>query len=116
MSSSDEDSYKLAQEEAVDAKAKASQLIGQAPGPLQGSLRDWETDPICPSGHGVPPDILAIASNRTRIFVSNTPEEKQIAGALARYYTATTNAQKKWALLRPYQKQGLTPPEPLAFM
>ncbi len=48
------------------------------------------------------------------MFVPNTLEEKQIAEALAHYYTAATNAQRKWALLLANQKQGLTP-DPLAF-
>jgi hypothetical protein len=49
------------------------------------------------------------------MFVPSTPDEKQIAGALAEYYTAASAAQRKWALLPQNQKQGLSPPDPLTF-
>ncbi len=91
----------------VAARTKASQLISQATTSLQNALWGWETNAYCPSGnYGVPPDVLAVAIAAQRIFVSTTTEEKEIAEALAHYYTEGTDAQKKWALLLPQSATG----------
>ncbi len=114
--STDIDLYNHARGEMVAARTKASQLISQAATSLQNGLRGWETNPYCPSGnYGLPPDVLAVAIAAQRFFVSTTTEEKEIAKALALYYTIGTDAQKKWALLLSNQQQGLTPPDPLTF-
>lgn len=115
-SSNDIELYKQSHQMTVAAGAKASHLIDAAPQALQQTLQGWKSDPVCPSGnYGVPLDVIAIAASKGRFFVPSTPEEKQTAEALAHYYTAAIDTQKKWALFPPHQKRGLTPPDPLTF-